>query len=66
MTNKRKWKMVFDPDNLMANMAEDVRTFTVLRDIANEIDRIIHMDIDICSWHEDSCLPLLDLRMFSI
>ena len=61
---KNRKKMVLDHNNPLKDMAEDARTFSILREIANEIDVNIQMEVDVCSWHEDGRLPVLDLGMF--
>ena len=57
---KRKKKMVFDPDE-DDEMEDDARTFSVLRDIANEVDKDIQMTSEYPSGHENGRLPVLDL-----
>ena len=46
------------------DLPEDERTMNVIRDIANSIDNMIRMTIDIPSKHEDDKVPMLDLKVW--
>ena len=41
-----------------------IRTMEVIKDIANDIDDMIALTIDVPSKHEDKKLPLLDLKVW--
>ena len=44
------------------NMPDDERTMKVVKDIANSIDPMIQMTIDVPSKHEDHKVPMLDVK----
>ena len=62
--SKREKKLVYNPDTANDEICEDVNTFNILRDIANNIYVNIQMEIDVPSYHENGHLPVLDLNMF--
>ena len=55
--------MIFDDQHPSAALEDDARTFSVLQEIANEIDPDIQMTVDVPSMHENSRLPVLDLGL---
>ena len=44
------------------NSTEDERTMKVVKEIANSIDPMVQMTIDVPSKHEDQRVPMLDVK----
>ena len=42
----------------------DLRTMKIIKDIANDVDSMIQMTIDVPSRHDDKKLPVLDLKVW--
>ena len=58
--------MQFDSVNApYRDLHPDVRTFSILRDIGNVIDRNIKLEFDTPSMNSDGKLPILDLKVWT-
>ena len=56
-------KFIFNPDQEYSRMEADLRTFVILRDIANQLDSDIQLTVDVPSLHPSRKLPVLDLQI---
>ena len=60
----RSKKLVFNENDATLTCDSDVRTFEVLRDIANTLDSNIQMEVDVPSRNPNGRLPVLDLGLY--
>ena len=59
-------KFIFNPDQEYSRMEADLRTFVILRDIANQLDSDIQLTVDVPSLHPSRKLPVLDLQISTV
>ena len=62
--DQRKDKLTQNPNSRYRDMEADVRTMSVLVDIANSIDEDIQMEMDCPSKNTNVKLPILDTEMW--
>ena len=56
--------MGYSPSHSYASLPPDQRTFQILKDISNSIDRNIQMEFDVPSLHSSNRVPVLDLEVW--
>ena len=56
-------KLVFNPEHEYTALEPDLRTMSVIRDIANRLDSDIQLTIDVPSQNVSGKLPVLDLEL---
>ena len=60
----KKKELVFSLEHPYSDMEDDLRSFSVLKDIADTLDSDIKMSVDVPSLHESRRVPVLDLEVF--
>ena len=56
-------KFIFNPEQEYSTLEPDLRTLSVLRDVANQIDSDIQLTVDVPSLNASGRLPVLDLEL---